>query len=88
MSEAQGGWGGQAPEPGSLIPLLAGCESAVLVGDPCQLPPTVLSAEVLGPFTACPKPAHLCSWACKETTRWPAGEPVVRLTRPCCAFWT
>eukprot|EP00884_Botryococcus_braunii_P001927 jgi/Botrbrau1/11735/Bobra.0195s0062.1 len=33
----------QAAEPASLIPLLAGCDATVMVGDPCQLPPTVLS---------------------------------------------
>ncbi|KAL3148087.1 hypothetical protein ABBQ38_15521 [Trebouxia sp. C0009 RCD-2024] len=33
----------QATEPASLIPLLCNCEAAVLVGDPCQLPPTVVS---------------------------------------------
>ncbi|KAL3140824.1 hypothetical protein ABBQ32_14194 [Trebouxia sp. C0010 RCD-2024] len=33
----------QATEPASLIPLLRNCEAAVLVGDPCQLPPTVVS---------------------------------------------
>lgn len=36
----------QATEPASLIPLLCNCEAAVLVGDPCQLPPTVISTRV------------------------------------------
>ncbi|DBA71486.1 TPA: hypothetical protein ACH3X2_14306 [Trebouxia sp. C0005] len=35
----------QATEPASLIPLLCNCEAAVLVGDPCQLPPTVISTQ-------------------------------------------
>ena len=37
---------GQTTEPASLVPLMRNCEAAVLVGDPCQLPPTVLSSEV------------------------------------------
>ena len=36
----------QATEPASLIPLLCNCEAAVLVGDPCQLPPTIISTRV------------------------------------------
>lgn len=39
----------QATEPASLIPLLCNCEAAVLVGDPCQLPPTVVSMRVSFP---------------------------------------
>lgn len=35
----------QAVEPASLIPLSKNCVSAVLVGDQCQLPPTVISRE-------------------------------------------
>jgi regulator of nonsense transcripts 1 len=34
----------QAVEPSSLIGALFGCEQLFLVGDPCQLPPTVISA--------------------------------------------
>ncbi|KAL1507836.1 hypothetical protein AB1Y20_007444 [Prymnesium parvum] len=37
----------QATEPASLIPLTFGCEQLFLVGDACQLPPTVTSAEAL-----------------------------------------
>jgi hypothetical protein len=33
----------QAIEPSTLIPLLYGCNKAILVGDPCQLPATVIS---------------------------------------------
>ena len=36
----------QATEPAALIPLLAQCQAAVLVGDPCQLPPTVVARRV------------------------------------------
>lgn len=36
----------QATEPAALIPLLSQCQAAVLVGDPCQLPPTVVSRQV------------------------------------------
>lgn len=36
----------QATEPAALIPLLSQCQAAVLVGDPCQLPPTVVSRRV------------------------------------------
>jgi len=39
----------QATEPASLIPLLCNCEAVVLVGDPCQLPPTVISTRVSFP---------------------------------------
>ena len=37
----------QSTEPASLIPLLSSnsCRSLVLLGDPCQLPPTVISKE-------------------------------------------
>jgi hypothetical protein len=42
--------GMQATEPASLIPLLCNCEAAVLVGDPCQLPPTVISTRVSFPY--------------------------------------
>eukprot|EP00397_Hematodinium_sp_SG-2012_P004327 GEMP01004338.1.p1 GENE.GEMP01004338.1~~GEMP01004338.1.p1 ORF type:complete len:906 (+),score=219.90 GEMP01004338.1:588-3305(+) len=35
----------QVIEPASLIPLSKGCVSCVLVGDQCQLPPTVISDE-------------------------------------------
>ncbi len=35
----------QATEPDSLAPLVLGCEKLVLVGDPNQLPATVLSSE-------------------------------------------
>ena len=45
---------GQATEPAALIPLLAQCQAAVLVGDPCQLPPTVVARRVSG--------AHVTSW--------------------------
>ena len=34
---------GQSTEPSTLIPLRYGCKRLVLVGDPRQLPPTVLS---------------------------------------------
>lgn len=37
----------QAAEPASLVALLMGAESAVLVGDPRQLPPTVKSPPAL-----------------------------------------
>lgn len=33
-------------EPACIIPLLCNCEAAVLVGDPQQLPPTVISKTV------------------------------------------
>lgn len=33
----------QATEPSTLIPLMRGAESVVMAGDPCQLPPTVIS---------------------------------------------
>jgi senataxin len=36
---------GQCTEPAALIPLRYGCRNLVLVGDPRQLPPTVLSAN-------------------------------------------
>ena len=36
----------QAVEPAALVPLLKGCEAAVMVGDACQLPPTVISRQV------------------------------------------
>ena len=35
----------QTTEPESLAPIMLGCEKLVLVGDPHQLPATVLSAE-------------------------------------------
>lgn len=35
----------QATEPETLAPLMLGCEKLILVGDPKQLPATVLSAE-------------------------------------------
>lgn len=35
----------QATEPGTLIPLRYGCRTLVLVGDPRQLPATVISEE-------------------------------------------
>jgi superfamily I DNA and/or RNA helicase len=35
----------QVTEPTSVIPLGRGCRQLVLVGDHCQLPPTVLSRE-------------------------------------------
>ncbi len=37
----------QSVEPGSLIPILStnSCKSLVMLGDPCQLPPTVVSDE-------------------------------------------
>jgi superfamily I DNA and/or RNA helicase len=34
----------QATEPSTLVPLTRGAHCAVLAGDPCQLPPTILSA--------------------------------------------
>eukprot|EP01018_Ginkgo_biloba_P018137 Gb_24646 [translate_table: standard] len=38
----------QATEPVTLVPILrSGAERIVLVGDPCQLPPTILSKEAL-----------------------------------------
>lgn len=39
----------QATEPAALVALLQGCEAAVLVGDPRQLPPTVVSTQA-GPL--------------------------------------
>ena len=33
----------QATEPSTLIPLMRGAEAVVMAGDPCQLPPTVIS---------------------------------------------
>ncbi len=36
----------QAVEPATLIPLIKGCQAALLVGDVKQLPPTVLSRQV------------------------------------------
>ena len=36
----------QATEPSALVPLLSGCEAMVIVGDPRQLPPTILSQQV------------------------------------------
>ncbi|GAX22248.1 hypothetical protein FisN_19Lh318 [Fistulifera solaris] len=35
----------QATEPAVLVPLMRGCKQLVLVGDHCQLPPTVLSTQ-------------------------------------------
>jgi hypothetical protein len=35
----------QATEPAMLVPLMRGCRQLVLVGDHCQLPPTVLSTR-------------------------------------------
>jgi hypothetical protein len=35
----------QATEPAVLVPLIRGCRQLVLVGDHCQLPPTVLSTR-------------------------------------------
>ena len=35
----------QATEPAVLVPLMRGCRQLVLVGDHCQLPPTVLSTS-------------------------------------------
>jgi len=35
----------QATEPATLVPLTRGCRQLVLVGDHCQLPPTVLSTR-------------------------------------------
>ncbi|KAK9863459.1 hypothetical protein WJX84_011464 [Apatococcus fuscideae] len=35
----------QAVEPAALVPLLKGCEAALMVGDACQLPPTVISSQ-------------------------------------------
>jgi hypothetical protein len=35
----------QATEPAVLVPLMRGCRQLVLVGDHCQLPPTVLSTK-------------------------------------------
>jgi len=37
----------QATEPAVLVPLMRGCRQLVLVGDHCQLPPTVLSTRGL-----------------------------------------
>ncbi|KAK9812656.1 hypothetical protein WJX72_001408 [[Myrmecia] bisecta] len=37
----------QATEPAALVALLRHCEAAVLVGDPRQLPPTVISRQAL-----------------------------------------
>jgi len=37
----------QATEPAALVPLLRKARAAVLVGDPAQLPPTVVSAEAV-----------------------------------------
>jgi superfamily I DNA and/or RNA helicase len=33
----------QATEPATLVPLTRGAHCAVLAGDPCQLPPTIVS---------------------------------------------
>lgn len=35
----------QATEPAIIVPLMRGCRQLVLVGDHCQLPPTVLSTK-------------------------------------------
>ena len=35
----------QATEPAVIVPLTRGCRQLVLVGDHCQLPPTVLSTK-------------------------------------------
>lgn len=37
----------QSVEPSVLIPLGYGCQRCILIGDPCQLPATVLSTEAL-----------------------------------------
>jgi superfamily I DNA and/or RNA helicase len=35
----------QATEPATLVPLTQGAQCAVMAGDPCQLPPTIISRE-------------------------------------------
>ncbi|KAF6250816.1 AAA domain-containing protein [Scenedesmus sp. NREL 46B-D3] len=35
----------QASEPATLVPLTQGAQCAVMAGDPCQLPPTIISRE-------------------------------------------
>lgn len=53
----------QATEPACLIPIIrSGADSLVLVGDPAQLPPTVISqqaTEVAFPFTCVMVPISL-----------------------------
>lgn len=35
----------QATEPATLVPLTQGAQCAIMAGDPCQLPPTIISRE-------------------------------------------
>ena len=58
----------QATEPAVLVPLMRGCRQLVLVGDHCQLPPTVLSTRaeeeghgvpLFSRMVACGVPPHM-----------------------------
>jgi hypothetical protein len=50
----------QATEPAVLVPLMRGCRQLVLVGDHCQLPPTVLSTRAEEEGHGVPEPGRGC----------------------------
>lgn len=58
-------------EPACIIPLLCNCEAAVLVGDPQQLPPTVLSKTVSAQLLKYKALAHegQCIWHASHEER-------------------